>query len=402
MCLYAVIVLCTIFFNEPDSIVRGIYINPYQAARRDYLKKIFARADSGLINTIVVDFKSDYGFLSYRSKLEMVRKLDAYKPYIDVEYLVENARVHNLKLVARIVCFRDEYLAYYKDYGITDDSGRVWVDNKGIAWVNPYNKGVQEYLLEVIKEVVGLGIKSIALDYVRFPTDGAVDRIRLTRVCGPRTEPIIEFLKLIKEEVDVELGVCVYGFSVWHKLKTEGQDISMMEPYIDVLYPMLYPSHFGSSFHGGVNEYWRNYWIYFDSVKEVLKKFSPQVRIIPFVQGFDWKAEEFNEGYIIAQINGALSAGADGFIVWHAGGDYTTSWPALFWAHSAVLNRYARMSLSNHRRVPGYRYQERNFVQVLSQRKNRMTVRKGSLHHSLNDIQPSRRSLRPFSDPLIP
>ncbi|MCK4673794.1 hypothetical protein KAT67_07410, partial [candidate division WOR-3 bacterium] len=69
MNLCVILALSQLFYSNPDSIIRGVYINPYQANNKDYLEKIFIRADSGLINAIVVDFKSDYGFLTYASNI---------------------------------------------------------------------------------------------------------------------------------------------------------------------------------------------------------------------------------------------------------------------------------------------------------------------------------------------
>ena len=373
MSLSAFIVLCITFSDSPANLVRGVYINPYKAANKEYLKDIFMRADSGLINTIVVDFKSDYGFLSYASEIALAKEIDAIKRYIDVEYLIENAQLHNLKVIARIVCFRDNYLALHKNYAILDDSGKVWRDNKGLAWTNPYNKKVREYLLEVAQDVVKCGIQSIAFDYIRFPTDGDVGRIRLTHVKGPRYSPITTFLKMVRDEIgdDVEIGVCVFGFSVWHRMKAEGQDIEKMGEYIDVLYPMLYPSHFGSSFKRGETEYWRNYWIYFDSVKEAKRKLPSRVKVIPFVQGFDYLVERFDGDYIFAQIQGALSAESDGFLIWHASGDYSISWCALLWARNSILRRSIQSYLDSRMREEGHRYRGRALEQLLIQERTR-------------------------------
>ncbi|GAH93110.1 unnamed protein product, partial [marine sediment metagenome] len=91
MNLCVILALSQIFYTNPDSIIRGIYINPYQANNKNYLEKIFVKADSGLINAIVVDFKSDYGFLSYASNIELAQKIGAIKRYIDVDYLIKNA-----------------------------------------------------------------------------------------------------------------------------------------------------------------------------------------------------------------------------------------------------------------------------------------------------------------------
>jgi len=404
MNLSVLIVLCITFSDSPDSLVRGIYINPYQAANKDYLERIFIKADSGLINTIVVDFKSDYGFLSYASDIKLAREIDAIKRYIDVDYLIENAQSHNLKLVARIVCFRDNYLAFHKNYGIRDDSGKVWRDNKGLAWTNPYNKKVREYLLEVAKDVVECGIQSIAFDYIRFPTDGDVGRIRLTHVKGPRHSPITTFLKMVKDEMgdEVEIGACVFGFSVWHRMQAEGQDIEKMGEYIDVLYPMLYPSHFGWSFKRGETDYWRNYWIYFDSVREAKQKLSSSVKIMPFVQGFDLLAERFDCDYVFAQIHGALSAGTDGFLIWHAGGDYSISWRALSWARNSILRRSVQSYLNNRMREEGRRYRGRALEQLLIQEKAR--ERNPTIHRTrtLIDSLPLLKNPKIFLHPMLP
>ena len=362
MTLAVLIVLFTLSSPHPDSVVRGIYINPYQASSREYLEEVFAKADSGLITAIIVDFKSDYGFLCYDSNLEQAIKTDAIKRYLDVDYLIEQAALHNVKLVARIVCFRDEYCARYKDYGMLDDSGNVWFDKKGLAWTNPYNKKVRNYLVEVTREIVDLGISAIAFDYIRFPTDGDVWRIRLTHVKGPRSKPLLQFLQAVHEELgdSIEIGVCVFGFAVWHYMKAQGQDVMKMSEYIDVLYPMLYPSHFGWSYMREVNEYWRNYWIYFDSVKEAMKKLPDTVKIVPFVQSFDYGAECFDHRYVFSQMQGALAAGADGFIVWHAGGDYTMAWSPLSWVRNSILKKTAQLHLNARMRAVGQRYRHKD------------------------------------------
>jgi hypothetical protein len=400
MNLCVILALCVTFSDNPESFIRGVYMNPYQAANKGYLEKIFIKADSGLINAIVVDFKSDYGFLSYASELALAKEINAIKRYIDVEYLIENAELHDLKLIARIVCFRDNYLAFHKNYGMRDDSGNVWCDNKGLAWTNPYSKQVRKYLLEVTKDVVRRGITSIAFDYIRFPTDGDVERIRLTEVKGPRYGAICEFLRMVKDEIgdEAEIGVCVFGFSVWHRMKREGQDINKMAEHIDILYPMLYPSHFGRSFKRWESEYWRNYWIYFDSVKEAGTKLPPHVKVIPFVQGFDFLAENFNSDYVFAQIHGAAAARADGFLIWHAGGDYSLSWSAFSWARNLILKQSIQRKLHDRMREEGRRYQGKSSEEILIEEK---VLEGGEPIRVIIDSLPSSKSPRIFFQPMV-
>jgi hypothetical protein len=409
--------LCVIFalfaiYSHPDSLIRGVYINCYQASKKEYLDMIFDKADSNMINAIVVDLKSDYGFLAYDSKNSIARELGAIRRFVQVDYILEQAATRGVKVIARIVCFKDDYLSAYEDYAIRNDSDGVWKDYKGLAWTNPYKKKVRDYLVEVSKEIVGLGFRSLAFDYIRFPTDGPVDRMRLTDVYGSRCDPLHDLLKAVRHAVGdtIEIGACVFGFTVLHPLMSEGQDIAKMSNYVDVFYPMLYPSHFNASYKKGDTEYWRNYWIYYDAINQATEKVRPGVKIVPFVQGFDYRAEEFDETYIFAQINGALSANADGIIIWHAGGNYATSWSSLVWARNSILRRSAQMSLNTHMREAGQLYQGKSLSPSIVQ----STLREKSLTMHLSSSQPApfrcsssdnpplEQSRRSYLDPVSP
>ncbi len=382
-----------------DSIIRGIYVNPYQANRRDYWEVVFSKADSGLINAVVVDFKSDYGFLAYGSGVERAKEIDAIKKHFDIDSLIVNASRHNLKLIARIVCFRDNYLARYKKLGIKNDSGEIWLDKKGMAWTNPYHDDVQDYLLAITKEIVDRGINSIAYDYVRFPTDGDVARIRLTHVEGSRVDAIARFLKKARQATEAEIGVCVFGFSVWHPLRSEGQDLERLGEFVDVLYPMLYPSHFGRNFKNEETEKWRNYWIYFDSAKESFDKLPHTVKVIPFVQGFEYRAKNYDPDYVFSQINGALAAGSNGFVIWNARSDYAICWRAFEWARNSILMRYAQTSQDNRRTAVVRRHQDEDLPRRAPQEQILPKSQKKYLHHIRIDNQPSERDRIFFSHP---
>ncbi len=333
-------------------------MNPYQASKKTFLEEVFSYVDSGYINTIVLDLKSDYGYLCYETQVPLAKELNACKKYIDLDYLIKRCHELNIKLIARIVCFRDNYLVWYEDCAIKDSKGEIWYDKTGTAWVNPYNKKVHQYLIDIVKELVKKGIHSFAFDYVRFPTDGDIGEIRLDNVSGARYEPIISFLKKVKEEVDAEIGVCIFGYAVWYDLKSEGQEVSRMGQVVDVVYPMLYPSHFHPQFKKQVSEYWRNYWIYFDSVEEAFRKLPQNIKVIPFIQGFDLYCEEYNEEYIFSQISGALSADADGILIWNAASSYANSWTSLARACNLIQCRYVQNNLNIRRRVLLHQYQE--------------------------------------------
>ena len=48
--------------------------------------------------------------------------------------------------------------------------GEIYEDNKGFNWMDPWNKEVKEYLIEVALGCKEAGFDEVQYDYVRFPT----------------------------------------------------------------------------------------------------------------------------------------------------------------------------------------------------------------------------------------
>lgn len=61
-----------------------------------------------------------------------------------------SVKVQGLYTIARVVAFRDPYLAEKKpEWALKNKDGSMHRDNKGLAWVNPYRTEVWDYLVEV-------------------------------------------------------------------------------------------------------------------------------------------------------------------------------------------------------------------------------------------------------------
>lgn len=316
-------ILCVLIALSP---IYGVYLNRFRASNKTFLKKIFDKADEGLINTILIDIKDDYGIISYRSKVKLANDVSAVSPSLDLDYLKEEAKKHKVKLIGRVAVFRDDRLSQFEDYAIGDkDSNSTrWVDSKNIGWVDPYNRKVWRYDVAVAKEVIEKGFDFVFFDYVRFPSDGELRRCVYSDD-KDRYKTIESFIEYAKEKLG-DFGICTFGYSIWRPLKREGQSLDVFKN-IKALGPMLYPSHFSKDFRKDRCEE-RPYYIYFDSARR-LKDSLPEVEIYPFIQGFDYLAKNFGPKYIRRQIEGALDAGADGFFIWHAAADYGSAWKAL-------------------------------------------------------------------------
>lgn len=85
----------------------------------------------------------------------------------------------DLYTVARVSCFRDDYLFYYdKSYPLYANSGDRWIDSDRIHWLAPTCFDVRAYLTEVCVELAELGFDEILLDHAGYPTRGNLHYIK--------------------------------------------------------------------------------------------------------------------------------------------------------------------------------------------------------------------------------
>jgi hypothetical protein len=95
-----------------------------------------------------------------------------------------------------------------------------------------------------------------------------------------------------------------------------------MAPYVDVICPMLYPSHFPAGFLGMQDPSESPHEIMELSTKRLQKRTGKKIR--PWIQGFWYKPEEVN-----AQIDGLCQARSYSWSVWNPSGNYSATYAAL-------------------------------------------------------------------------
>ena len=365
------------------SPIYGIYLNRHQASREAFMKKIYLKADDGLINAIVIDIKDDHGVIPYRSKVELANIANAVSPSLNIDSLKAKAVRHNLKLIARIAVFRDDRLSRIEDYAIKDRDSlpNRWVDSKGIGWVDPYNRRVWEYNTTLANEILSRGFDLVLFDYVRFPSDGELQRC-IYSDDKDRYHTIEAFVRYVKKEIG-DFGICVFGYSVWRPLKREGQRLKTFKE-IKAICPMLYPSHFSPKFCAEKGSE-RPYYIYFNSTRR-LKDSLPDVAVYPFVQGFDYLTKKFEPEYIESQIEGLIDGGGDGFFIWHAAGDYDVAWKALERIGGRMIA--FRIGRGSHRARRGHRDRGKDYQQARIRTPFRKRTRIRPLHDSQSGILP--------------
>ena len=233
--------------------VKWIYVTGAMAGTSG-MDDLIALVDRTELNTMVIDVKNDDGRVVYEMDTPMVSEIGSSKKLVsDMPGLIQKCKEHDIYLIARIVAFKDPFLAENRtDLALHDESGNLFRDSSGLAWVNPYKEEVWKYLLEIAEEAVAIGFDEIQFDYIRFATDSGMKNVDF----GPEAEEksreavITEFVEYASERLHsqgIPVSADVYGIVIDSELDASlvGQNYYEMSKYLDYISPMVYPSHYG-------------------------------------------------------------------------------------------------------------------------------------------------------------
>lgn len=310
--------------------LRALYIGA--AANLD---KNIEIANNSAINALVVDLKESNG-VYFASTNKLANEIGATKVMYNVANLVKKCKDNNIKLIGRIVCFKDRILSEKRpDLCIMDQAGTLQTykleENK--TFVNAYSKEVWQYNIDIAKEAIALGFDEIQFDYVRFPTCGPV--VRAAEYFGPKgtvptkIEAINRFLLTAKAQIQDELGVPlsadIFGIVLTSKLDGQliGQDWENIGHLgLDTLSPMIYPSHYAKgTVMGGIK---------FASPSDDTYKFLNAVfkqEKFSETEGFSKvrcyiQAYNYTQAQLFGQIQALNENGFKEYIYWNAKGSY--------------------------------------------------------------------------------
>lgn len=233
--------------------VKGIYVTGAMAGTSN-MDNLIALVDRTELNTMVIDVKNDEGRVVYDMDSAFVREIGAVKEYVsDMPGLIRKCKEHGIYLIARIVAFKDPFLAENRqDLALTDKNGNIFRDKSGLAWVNPYKREVWDYLLEIARQAASVGFDEIQFDYIRFSTDAGMSKVDFGEEAleQDKEDVITEFTIYAAQELHdmgVPLSADVYGVIIDSKLDASivGQNYYEMAKHLDYISPMVYPSHYG-------------------------------------------------------------------------------------------------------------------------------------------------------------
>lgn len=305
------------------------------------LEKILGIAEATEINALVIDVKNDEGLVAWKSDVEIVNRVGSNwnTPMKDFDTLMNYLKEKEIYTIARIVAFKDPFFAKNNpDHAIQLNSGGVYLDRSGFAWVNPFDQYVWDYVISVSQEAALRGFDEIQYDYVRFP-DNAKYYNPITYFPGrndrDKDEAIRDFLLYAREKLDpynVHVSADVFGV-VTHSWDDKPEDIGqtwrMIANSTEYICPMIYPSHYGYGFYGFNVPDQYPYEVVRTALLEALERNAAQRNpaiIRSWYQGFTatWVKGyiPYEEDAIGKQIAAGVELGLNEYIIWNASNTY--------------------------------------------------------------------------------
>ena len=322
-------------FDRPEAI-KGIYVNAWAAGSKTRSEQLIDLASRTEINSFVVDIKDASGYVSHPTRVEVAQQVGADQQIRirDLLGLLDRLHTNGIYPIARIVVVKDPLLTKKKpDLAIQDTAGGVWIDEKGVSWANLFEGSVWDYHLSLAEEMIAIGFPEIQWDYIRFPDSPKehLDRASFPNSLGrTRSEAVGGFLDYVRKQTQSEnIAMTADVFGATTSLTYDlgiGQLWEEVVRRVDVVLPMVYPSHYWS---GSFNIEEPNYYPY-EVVKAALgdgversSKVADAGSIRPWLQDFSLGSPLYGGPEIRAQIQATYDVGISEWILWNASSRYT-------------------------------------------------------------------------------
>ncbi len=333
----------------PD-IVKAIYLTSWSVSKEGFIDYLISIAKTTEINAVVIDIKDFSGYVGYDTTVPDVKKYNAKQIRItDIDSLIQKIHKEGIYVIARITVFQDPLLARARpDLAIHSKAklssltpsipslASLWLDNVGLAWIDPAAKESWDYNIAIAKDAVNRGFDELNFDYVRFPSDGDLQDMIFPFWDGKVEKHIVirDFFQYLRESLpNTKISIDLFGLStVSSNDLGVGQIIEDGVGYFNYVCPMVYPSHYADGFIGYQNPAEHPYEVVKNSMEGALRKLElykksqkTDVQLRPWLQDFDLGAT-YDAQMIKAEIRAVSEAAGDnfkGFMLWNSWNVYT-------------------------------------------------------------------------------
>jgi hypothetical protein len=324
----------------PDTL-RGLYVNRWAALGRK-LTDLIGVAKRTEINALVIDVKDDRGFVLYPSRVPLAREIGAdtadghWLSRSRIRAILDSMVAHDIYPIARIVVAKDPLLAKKRlDLAIKRKSDlKPWLDKNGNPWLDPHQSAVWQYAADLALEAYDLGFSEVQFDYVRFPDEKRLITETVYPLAEGRTRAEVirtqlGFLRKILRPRGIRVTADVFGLTATDTTDMGiGQKWEMFVDQVDVVLPMVYPSHFARGTFKIGNPNAHPYATIDHVLKDVIARTDSvphAARIIPWYQDFTLGSPHYYAREIRAQKKAGYDNGFQSWILWNPKSNYTVA-----------------------------------------------------------------------------
>lgn len=314
--------------------LRGVHFTGWAAGSTKARRRFAGEMKAAGFNAVVIALK-DYDGHEFVRGVPLGEKTGAFTNAIpDLPLAVKDFKDLGIYTIARVAIFKDDHLARARpDLAVHFPDGRIWTNDKGTAWVDPYQKEIWSYVVDIASRAAAAGFEEIQFDYIRFPSDGKTRQCRYSRkdhTPATASANLREFLTFAGERLKplgVKISIDTFGLttSVDNGMGI-GQRLEQMADLVDFVSPMMYPSHYAHGEYGLRNPNSAPYETIHHGVKDALERLNGRTETMrPYLQDFSLGKPRYTDAYVRAQIQAAEDLGVRGWILWNAQNHYTWS-----------------------------------------------------------------------------
>jgi hypothetical protein len=287
------------------------------------------------INTVELDLKDEDGIVGYASDVKLANEIGAVQAHYDLAAAIEELHGLGVRVIGRIVAFRDPILA-----DAAWEAGNAdWVlqtpDGQPLAayggFTNYVKPEVRAYNLAIAEEAARAGIDDILWDYVRRP-EGDPATMVVPGLTGLSSEAIGQFLSeghALLRPYGVYQGASVFGISATRP-QTIAQDVPLISQHVDYVAPMVYPDLWNLGEYDLPNPEAQPYDIVFRSLVDFQIAVEAMGRaVVPWLQDYT-RHIPYGAAEVQAQMQAAKDRGIESWLFWDPDTEYTIDgYPAL-------------------------------------------------------------------------
>ena len=284
-------------FSDNNGGVKGIYLSGYHFLIEEKIIPIKEIISNTVVNTLVLDVKTDNGHILYDSQIKEVDQLNNERIKYDKKTLKAFKEEFDIYLIGRIVAFQDPLFSRkYTESAIIDVATNSPYFQNGQYFLDPSDNKSREYILNIAVEACLLGFDEIQFDYIRYPDTSYQGLIYDEKSSFEnRTNNINSFLQNatdILHDIGCLTSADIFGYVLNAKSDNGiGQYLETIVNTVDFISPMVYPSHYSKGSFGYNNPNNFPYEVVTAALDAGLARGVEEQSLRPFLQGF-WHSSE--------------------------------------------------------------------------------------------------------------